>query len=290
MSASWRANQASKELGCVLICARHPRSLAADLQQALPMRPALLVAAQQAGRCAQERLKGGGRPRRRDGHLAAVGTEARCGAGGRFAHGAAGRGGAQVWSAAEGVSACMSRRGSAPPRGTASAAAITARTHSIRCARLRCSSTNCAGGCANAASSRRMLNSGNIISPQCPIAVCARARALNPEHRLGSPSSGADTAKIPPTPQCMPVAVSIYILFFRSAHRVHEVYVVKHERVAGDGPPGGVGGPGGGVAHVQHVQVQVPAQLPAGLRARARCVSVLPSSRKRSCAPKLLCC
>jgi len=104
--------------------------------------------------------------------------------GAAWPRGAAGGGVAQVWSAAEGVSACMSRRGSAPPRGTASAAAITARTHSIRCARLRCSSTNCAGGCANAASSRRMLNSGNIISPQCPIAVCGRTRALSPTRGL----------------------------------------------------------------------------------------------------------
>mmetsp|Transcript_10956 Transcript_10956/g.32834 ORF Transcript_10956/g.32834 Transcript_10956/m.32834 type:complete len:242 (+) Transcript_10956:528-1253(+) len=70
-----------------------------------------------------------------------------------------------------GCSCCMMTGGNDACGATPSVTAITARTHSMRCARFRCSSTNCAGGFAKLGCSRRMEYSGNIISHQCPIAV-----------------------------------------------------------------------------------------------------------------------
>ena len=50
---------------------------------------------------------------------------------------------------------------------------MTARTQSMRWCLFRCSRMNCWGGFAKWGSSRRMLNSGNIISDQWPMAVCS---------------------------------------------------------------------------------------------------------------------
>lgn len=54
-----------------------------------------------------------------------------------------------------------------------------------------------------------------------------------------------------------------------AAHRVQEIHVVKDKRVAGDGAPSDIVGPGGRIVHMQHIELQVAAHLPPGLRVRA---------------------
>lgn len=57
---------------------------------------------------------------------------------------------------------------------------MTALAHSIRCTLFRCSRMNWCGGRAKCGSSRRMLNRGNIISDQWPMAVCKQRNSLFP--------------------------------------------------------------------------------------------------------------
>lgn len=59
-----------------------------------------------------------------------------------------------------------------PERSPPPATSASQRTHSIMWLRFRCSCRNWVGGRANDRSWRKMLNSGNSISDQCPIAVC----------------------------------------------------------------------------------------------------------------------
>ena len=43
---------------------------------------------------------------------------------------------------------------------------------------------NCAGGHAKEASRFRMENNGNMVSPQCPIAVCAHIHSHDRVHPI----------------------------------------------------------------------------------------------------------
>ena len=87
----------------------------------------------------------------------------------------------RIWVHTLSDSCCISIGGRSSCTFTPRATDMTARAHSIRCTLFKWSSMNWVAGRLKADSNLRILKRGNIISDQCPMAVCRAARFANPE-------------------------------------------------------------------------------------------------------------
>lgn len=96
--------------------------------------------------------------------------------------------GSRTCDQTESASFCSRMGGRGESASMARVVPTTARTHSMRWMRFRCSSTKVEGGVWKSGSRRRMENSGNIISLQCPMAVCRQTHSgqmmcMSPVHK-----------------------------------------------------------------------------------------------------------